>query len=288
MKIYRDFTSQEEIDAQYNIGAGLPGWESWIDRYIADSETARQKLDCELDIQYGPTLDEQLDIFPSTHANSPVLVFIHGGYWRALSSKEFSFIASALVEQGITVVVSNYSLCPKVSIAEISRQNRAVIAWLGKNSQTYNGDPERIFVSGHSAGAHLTAMVCSTNWQAEYGLSQDIVKGGIAISGVFDLQPFRYSYLQPVLLLSHELIRQQSPCFTIPEVGPAMLMSVGEKESSEFHRQAQDYQQARQAAGMKSEFQVEPGEDHFSILYNLLDPASPLFGKVMEMINADI
>lgn len=286
MKIYREFGSQEEIDAQYNIGASMPGWETYLERYVADSEKARESLTCELDIQYGPTLDEHLDIFPSAQPNSPILIFIHGGYWRALSSKEFSFIASILVENDITVVVSNYSLCPKVSIAEITRQNRSVIAWLVKHAHQYNGDPEKIFVSGHSAGGHLTAMVCSTDWQGEYGLGRGIVKGGIAISGIYDLQPLRYSYLQPVLLLSHELIREQSPCFTIPESGPPMLMSVGEKESSEFHRQAQDYQQAWQAGGMRSEYQVETGDDHFSILYNLLDPATPLFNKVLEMIKA--
>jgi arylformamidase len=286
MKLYREFESQEEIDAQYNIGASMPGWESYLDRYIADSEIARQELDCELNIQYGPTLDETLDIFPSADINSPILIFIHGGYWRALSSKEFSFIARALVEQGITVVISNYSLCPKASIAEITRQNRAVIAWLSSHAQQYNGDAGKIFVSGHSAGGHLTAMICSTDWSGEYGLKQDIIKGGIAISGLFDLQPFRYSYLQPTLSLSHELIMQQSPCFTIPETGPDMIMSVGEKESSEFHRQAREYQQAWQQKGMMGEYRVEPEQDHFSILYELINPESALFSSLMAMIKA--
>jgi arylformamidase len=284
MNLYREFGTQEEIDAQYNIGASLPGWESYLERYIVDSEKARGVLHCELDVPYGPTLDEHVDIFPSAVANSPVFVFIHGGYWRALSSKEFSFIASTLVENNITVVITNYSLCPKVSIAEITRQNRSVIAWLSKNVQRCNGDPGRIFVSGHSAGGQQTAMVCSTGWQRDYGLDRDTVKGGIAISGLYDLQPFRYSYLQPVLMLSHELIREQSPCFCIPESGPDMILSVGEKEASEFHRQAQDYQTACRLSGMTSEFQVEKGEDHFSILYNLLDPDSELFTKTMEMM----
>ena len=285
MKIYRDFSSQEEIDTEYNIGASLPGWESYLDRYIADSAQSRKNLECALDIQYGPTLDEQFDIFPAASTNSPVLVFIHGGYWRALSSKEFSFIADALVASGVTVVVNNYSLCPKVSIAEISRQNRALVAWLASNVQQYNGDPDRIFVSGHSAGGQLAAMVCSSDWRGEYGLPQDTVKGGIPISGVFDLQPLRYSYLQPVLRLSHELLREQSPYLNIPQSGPPMLMSVGEKESSEFHRQAEDYAQAWRANGMSSQSQVEADDDHFSILFNLVDTSSPLFTGIMEMIN---
>ena len=284
MKLYRDFVSQEEIDAQYNIGAALPGWESYLERYVVDSDSARGSMECELDIQYGPTLDEHLDIFPSAKPNSPIFIFIHGGYWRALSSKEFSFIATTLVEQGITVVVSNYSLCPEVSIAEITRQNRAVIAWLSTNAHHYNGDTGRIFVSGHSAGGHLSAMICSTNWQSEYGLPDKIIKGGIAISGVFDLQPLRYSYLQPVLMLNDEVIRRHSPCLNIPKDGPAMIISVGEKESSEFHRQAADYHDRWQEMGMKSTLQVEAGDDHFSILYKLVDAHSPLFTRVMEMM----
>ncbi len=287
MKLYRDFESQEEIDAQYNIGASLPGWESYLDRYITDSGATRKSLQCELDIQYGPTLDETLDIFPSKQSNSPVLVFIHGGYWRALSSKEFSFIANGFVDQGITVVVSNYSLCPKVPISEISRQNRAVIAWLAKNAEEYNGNPDEIYVSGHSAGGHLTAMVCSSDWQGEYGLSQNIVRGGLAISGLFDLHPFRYSYLQPTLSLSHEIIMQQSPSFCIPESGPSMILSVGERELSEFHRQAQDYHQARLDKGLNSNCRVEADQDHFSILYDLINPDSSLFAATIKMIKAE-
>jgi arylformamidase len=284
VKLYRDFESQEEIDAQYNIGASLPGWEKYLERYISDSASTRQALECQLDIQYGPTLDESVDVFPSPQANSPILVFIHGGYWRALSSKEFSFIADTFVKQGITVVVSNYSLCPKVSIAEITRQNRALLAWLSSNTHQYNGDPDKIFVSGHSAGGQLTAMMCSTNWSEEYGLAQDLIKGGIAISGLFDLQPFRYSYLQPTLMLSHELIMQQSPCFVIPETGPEMIMTVGEKESSEFHRQAQDYQLDWNNKGMKAEYRSEANQDHFSILYDLTDEDSTLFARAMKMM----
>lgn len=286
MKLYREFTSQEEIDAQYNIGASMPGWESWLTTYATDSEQTRSTLDCVLDVPFGPTLVENLDIFPSAQANSPVLAFIHGGYWRALSSKEHSFVARSFVEQGITVAVINYALCPTVSIAEISRQCRAAVAWLHRHAGEYNGDGDKIFVSGHSAGGHLTATVCSTDWQSDYGLPNDFIKGGIPISGIFDLQPMRYSYLQPVLMLDDETIKRYSPCQNLPEHGPPLLLSVGEKESSEFHRQAGDYQSLYRSAGLGCQYQVEKDQDHFSILRSFGDTASPLFLNTMELIKS--
>ena len=288
MNLYCGFKSQEEIDKQYDVGAATPGREAYLNRAVTESEKTRRNLNCKLDIRYGPSLDETLDIFPAKQANSPVLVFIHGGYWRALTSKEFSFIANPFVENGITVVVGNYSLCPKVSISEITRQNRAVIAWLAEHAEEYNGDPCNIYVSGHSAGGHLTAMLCSSDWQGEYGLARDIVKGGLAISGLFDLRPFRYSFLQPTLSLSHEMIMRESPCFRIPGTGPGMILTVGEKEPSEFHRQAQEYHQARLNKGLDSECRVEAGQDHFSILFDFIDPDSSLFAATMKMLKSGV
>ncbi len=286
MSLYREFASQEEIDGQYNIGASMPGWESWLVRYTEDSEVTRQSIECALNVSYGPTLDEHLDIFPSAIPGSPMLVFIHGGYWRALSSKETNFLARKFVEQGITVAHVNYSLCPGVSITEITRQCRAAVAWLHHHAAEYNGDANRIFVSGHSAGGHLTAMVCSTNWVDDYGLPADFVRGGIPISGVFDLRPIRYSYLQPVLMIDDETVRRSSPHINLPTQAPPMLISVGEKESAEFRRQSVDYQALLAQAGFKSTVQVESDDDHFSILYTLINESSPLFINTMKLIES--
>ncbi|NKB36567.1 MAG: alpha/beta hydrolase fold domain-containing protein [Gammaproteobacteria bacterium] len=284
MNLYRHFTSQEEIDAEYNAGAAVADPKAYLDRYIADSEQTRQSLSCELDAAYGPTLDEYVDIFPSARANSPVFVFIHGGYWRARTAKEFSFVARELVPQDITVVVVNYSLCPKVTISEISRQTRAVIAWLSEHAQQYNGDADNIVVSGHSAGGHLTGMVCSTDWQNDYGLDNKIVKGGLALSGLFDLRPLRFSYLQPVLMINDETIRMVNPIDSIPEEGPPMLLAVGEKESLEFHRQSADYAKLRLEKGLACEVEATADDDHFSILFNFLDSNSSLFGKTLALM----
>src|SRR5262245_25605646 len=152
--------------------------------FVNGSAAARADLDCTLDVRFGPTLDETLDIFPARRPGSPVLVFVHGGYWRILSSKEFSLVARGPVAHDVTVVVTNYSLCPKVSIAEITRQSRAAIAWLSREARSFNGDPERIFVCGHSAGGQQVGMVVATDWPGEHGLPQDSIKAGIPISGL--------------------------------------------------------------------------------------------------------
>src|ERR1700728_741572 len=142
---------RDNVDEEYNpeFRAGPRG--PFIDWYVRRSALAREKMECRLDIPYGPTPPETLDVFASGTPNSPVLMFIHGGYWRSLSSKEFSFVATGMVPQGLTVAVMNYALCPQVTIAEITRQSRAAVAWLAHNARQYGGNPAQIFVAGHSA-----------------------------------------------------------------------------------------------------------------------------------------
>ena len=206
MKLYHNFTSQEDIDREYNLALTVADIEHWIEWYAQESLTARCKLDCMLDVRFGPTVDETVDIFPAKEQGAPLLVFIHGGYWFSCSSKDYSLVAKGPVSRGITVVVTNYSLCPKVSISEITRQSRAVITWLHREAPNFNADPSRILVAGHSSGGHQVGMLSATDWLGEYGLPNDVIKGGIPISGVFDLRPLCYSYLQPKLLLTHEVL----------------------------------------------------------------------------------
>ena len=286
MFLYREFQTQAEIDAHYNLGARLANPQAVFDGYAALSTTARNTLPCELDVRYGPTLDEKLDIFPAAQPGAPILLFIHGGYWRAFSQREFSFVASGLVPHGITVVLSNYSLCPKVTISAITRQNRVVIAWLREHGRRCNGNPDNIWVMGHSAGAQQTAMLLSTDWPGEYGLPRNVIKGGFAISGVYDLEPLRHSFLQPTLQLDHDLIRRESPIYNIPRSAPPLQLHVGKAEPKEFIRQSRDYQRAWQAAGLQAEFFLRPKVDHFSIILDLARPGSAYsrrIGTVMGM-----
>ena len=284
MKLYRDFTTQEEIDQQYNMATMVSDMQAMLESFSQRSAPVRRNLRCTLDARFGPTLEETVDIFPAEHPGSPVLVFIHGGYWRWGSSKDFSLVASGPVTGGITVVVTNYSLCPEVTIAEITRQSRAVIAWLYRHAQTHNGDADRIFIAGHSAGGQQAGMLAATDWQGRYGLPKNVVKGIIPISGIFDLQPLRYSWLQPKLLLNHEIIMHQSPLFNIPESGPSLMLTLGELESAEFHRQSADYLAAWQAGGLSGEMFVQEGKDHFGAIEGLTDANSLLCQKLFKII----
>ena len=285
MKLYRDFTSQEEIDLEYNMAITVPDTKRWMEEiYVQESANVRHELKCELDVRFGQTVDETVDVFPAKEPGAALLVFIHGGYWKWGSSKEFSLVARGPVAHGVTVVVTNYSLCPKVTIAEITRQSRAVIAWLHRKASKFNGDPSRIFVAGHSAGGQQVGILVATDWHGEYSLPNDIIKGGIPISGIFDLHPLRYSYLQPKLLLTHEVILQQSPYLNIPRSAPPLLVTFGREESEEFHRQSTDYLEAWRANGLRGELLIQEAKHHFSAIEGLTDANSPLCKALIDFM----
>ena len=274
--LYRNFSAQAEFDAQYNPSLALPDAAAPGRHFVATATRARATLPCVLDVPYGPTLDETLDIFPAAQANAPVFVFIHGGYWRALSSKEFSGVALGLQARGITTVVINYALCPRVTIDEIVRQTRAALAWTLRNIQHHGGDPKRVAIGGHSAGGHLTAMALQTDWAGDYGLPADPFVAALPFSGLYDIEPLRYSYLQPQIQLDDGIIRRNSPAFLVRPCTTPIWITWGGAESTEFARQSALYHQAWQAAGNASELREVPGADHFTVIGGLEDAHSPV------------
>jgi arylformamidase len=284
MKLYRHFTSQEEIDREYNVGAAVPDSSHWLEWYGQKSAVVRREIACVLDARFGPTQDETVDVFPASHPAAPVLVFIHGGYWRWGSSKDFSLVARGPVGHGITVVVTNYSLCPSVTISEITRQSRAVVAWLHRKASRFNGDSDRIYVAGHSAGGQQVGMLAATDWPGQYGLPADTIKGGMPISGIFDLHPLRYSFLQPKLLLTHELILRESPLLNIPPTGPPLLLSLGGSESAEFRRQSTEFLEAWRTNGLRGDLIIQEGKHHFSSIDGLADPNSGLCESLVDFM----
>lgn len=272
--LYRDFETQAQIDAQYNPSLALAPTDQPMQHFTAQANRARSELRCVLDVPYGPTVEETLDIFPADVPNAPVFVFIHGGYWRALSSKDFHGVALGLHALGITTVVINYALCPTVTIDEITRQCRSALAWVLRNIDQHGGDSKRVAMGGHSAGGHLTAMCLQTEWARDYGLPQDPFAGAIAFSGLFDLEPLRYSYLQPMIQLDDGIVRRNSPAFMVRTCKTPLWITWGGLESAEFARQSSAYRDAWLAAGNTATLQEHAGTNHFTVIHGLEDSGS--------------
>jgi arylformamidase len=285
VNLYRQFTTQAEIDAQYDVEVSVPDFTVYARHYIEESRLARHRLQAVLDVPYGPTRDETLDIFPAADRDAPVFVFIHGGYWRMLSSKEFSCVALGLNRLGITTVVMNYSLTPKVTIDEITRQARAAVAWVLRRIDRHGGDPDRVVVGGHSAGGHLTAMCLQTSWSEEYGLPEDPLRGAVMVSGLYDLRPLRYSKMQPMIQLDDGIIQRNSPLFHVRPTPTPALLTWGGAEPEEFQRQSGRYLERWKEAGNRAKAWAQPEANHFTAIYGFEDPKHPLCQWVLQAAN---
>ncbi|MGM9499246.1 MULTISPECIES: alpha/beta hydrolase [Desertifilum] len=281
--LYRHFQNQAELDEQYNAAKAGLDLLGYLEFYTQSSERVRSLIPHHLNVSYGPTLAEHLDIFPANQPLAPILVFIHGGYWVMLSSQDFSFVAQGPFAGGVTTIVPNYALCPKVTIDEIVRQNRAAIAWIYKNAESFGGDPNRIFVSGHSAGGHLTAMLMATDWE-DYGLPHDVIKGGFAISGLFDLMPFPYTWLQPQLQFTWDQVLRNSPIYHIPKQASPLIITYGEEETPEFHRQSQEFLTAWKANNLPGKYLPQPQKHHLDVIDGFLDPQHSLCQSLFQLM----
>lgn len=229
----------EYYSQQYNARAAIPDHPYIFTRWVKESAQVRRSRAALLDLAYGDASGERLDFFPTNRSDAPLLVFIHGGWWRSLDKSDFSFVASPYVHAGINVAVTNYTLAPQASIADIVLQQLRAIAWLYRNADKYDFDPNRIVVAGHSAGAHLSAMAMAALWPAfESGLPADLVKGGILLSGLYDLEPVRHAdFVNVDLKLGAEDIAPLSPA-RMPQAHDApFITAVGALESEEFQRQ---------------------------------------------------
>ncbi len=283
MNLFRGFKTSKDINEEYNAVLNVNNLSMYIDQDLTRSKQTRAELKCFEDIPYGSSEDEILDVYPSNHMNSPVVVFIHGGYWKSLSSKDFSFVAKGLVGKGFTVVLTNYSLCPKVSIPEITKQNCAAVEWTYNNSHTFNGNNQKIFVCGHSAGGHQAAMLALYDWN-DLDLPNNIIKGCIAISGLFDLSPLKFSWLQTEIKLTEKIILAQSPLLVASLHCPPIMLIVGEYESIEFKRQSSDYADKLKGSGNDVQLYFSMGKNHFSVVQDLYLSDSELCCNIEKFI----
>jgi arylformamidase len=272
---------------EYNNRELFPEHPRHFARWAEASARARGTMTCYLDRAYGDSPAETLDIFPARKGDGSALLFIHGGYWRSLDKRDFSYLAPAWVDAGVSLVVVNYGLAPAVTVERIVQQMLAASAWLYRHAGDYGMDEDRLFVSGHSAGGHLAAMMLAVLWPAyERVLPKDLYKGALAVSGVYDLRPLvQVQWLNGDLRLDEATAHKLSPAFLPPATRAALTLAVGGLESSEFKRQ-----NALLAQRWKSVLARDvpmPGKNHFTVVDGLADRASPLFAATRRMMGLE-
>jgi arylformamidase len=274
MIIYKNY-DQQALDNQYNNRAKVPNFEKIIQQWERDSEVLRQRVQFHADVSYGSHPREIFDIFPASRPGAPVHAFIHGGYWRSLEKRLFHFVADGFIRHDITYVAVNYPLTPQATMDKIVASCQQAIVWLYRNIARYNGDPHKIYISGHSAGGHLVAMLMATDWSAlAADLPNDMLKGGCAISGLFNLIPIQLCYVNEDVRLDDSMARRNSPLFLSPTCSSPLIVTVGGAESEEYLAQSQDLTLAWSQQGLPVTQLIVPEANHFSILDYLANNAT--------------
>lgn len=283
--VYKNLT-QSALDAEYNNQDKVPDAKEHIAWYTETSRQVRQAMGSERDIRYGPSEFETLDLFfPNGESGGPaarpVHVFFHGGYWRALHKDDFSYVANAFSGTNAICVVVNYALVPNVSLDELVDQCRRSMVWLWQNIATYGGNPHRVTVSGHSAGGQLVGMMLATDWPRLHHLCpSDLVKGGVSLSGLFDLEPIRLSFLNQTLDLDAARARDNSPLHLPNRNRGELLCYFGSLEGTEYRWQSESLaEQWPRTAAI-----ALPRHNHFTIVRELNDPGSQISRKIRRQM----
>jgi arylformamidase len=271
-------------EREYNARAAIPDHPRIFARWAEQATATRRLRACLIDLPYGETRDETLDLFPARGDAAPLLVFIHGGYWRSLDKSDFSWIAPPFVAEGTAVALLNYGLAPRTPLEDIVRQVLRALAWLHRRAEHYSIDRDRIYLSGHSAGGHLTAMAMAALWPVlDPELPADLVKGGLAISGLYDLKPLLHApFINNDLRLTPARAQRLSPALMQPATAAPLITAVGALESSEFQRQNALIGQ-RWPRNLVRDVPL-PGCNHLTVCDELGQPGSALFNAALALV----
>jgi arylformamidase len=261
------------LDRAYNNAAAVADSAAQVAEWERASAELRARADCRLDLAYGPAPRQRIDYF-SPGAGAPTLVFFHGGYWQSRAKDNFSFIARGLLAANVGVALVGYTLAPEADMDAIVAECNAAVDFVAYNARSW-GAGDGLYLSGWSAGAHLAAMACG----------HPAVRGVLAISGVYDLEPIRHSYLNEKLGLDQEAALRNSPARIAP-MGPApMWVVAGEGELPELRRQSAEFAAGRSRAGLTTVHAEIGGANHFSILQGLALQGGALMPIVADMLS---
>jgi arylformamidase len=283
--IFLDY-DKEELDYAYEQAPWLSNREAVAARGRQLSEAANARLGPPRDIAYGPTEVEKLYLSATRQANAPINVYIHGGAWRSIGARrdylrEIFFDAGAhFITVGFTNVVETSG-----NLMPLADQVRRAVAWVYRNAANFGGNPEQVYVSGHSSGGHLAAVVLTTDWQNDYGLPMDIVKGGLCCSGMYDLYPVSLSSRNTYVNFTDEIVEALSPQRHLDKLVAPLIVAHGSRETPEFQRQGREFAEAIQSAGKPVSYLVGEGNEHFDIRLTLGNPYGLLGRAVLEQMN---
>ena len=276
---------QKELDDAYDQAVYAPNAEQLHKRRVANSEAVRARLGQPKRVAYGPSAIEMLDIYQTKRANAPIQIFIHGGAWRGGLAKDFADSAELFVHAGAHFVVLDFINVIEAggSLMPMADQVRRAVAWVYKNARSFGGDPDRIYISGRSSGAHLGGVVLITDWK-EHGVPDNVVKGALLSSGMYDLNPVRLSKRSAYVKFTDEMEQALSTQRHLHRINCPVIVAYGTYETPEFQRQSRDFAAALQAAGKEIRLLVGVGYNHFEMPETLGNPYGLLGRAVLEQM----
>src|SRR5206468_3559211 len=276
---------QKEIDDAYDQSVWAPNQPHVGKRRAVWSESVRARLKPER-VAYGPTEIEQLDIYKTKVPNAPIRVFLHGGAWRGGSAKDSAYPAGMVVTAGAHYIAVDFIAVEKAdgNLMTMADQVRRAVAWVYKNAASFGGDPNRVYVSGHSSGGHLAGVVMVTDWKKDFALPDDVVKGALLSSGMYDLKPVRLSKRSAYVKFTDEMEEKLSTQRHIARINCPVILAHGTYETPEFQRQTREFAAALQAAGKPVTLLVGVGYNHFEIPETFANPYGLLGRAVLEQM----
>lgn len=273
------------LEKGYNVRLLVDDFDGLIEKWSYWSEKFRGEVDSTLNCQYGSGEKDKLDIFRCGEPNAPLFVFVHGGYWQRGDKSIYSFVAESFVNSGIDVALIGYQLCPGASMTNIVEKIREAIVWIWNNADDYLISKHRINVSGHSAGGHITGMMLATDWSMiSNDIPKDIIKTGVPISGLFQLDPIRETTIADALGLDDQESLALSPHFYKPVTEAPILVTLGGGETPEFFWQTDKFFHRWKDFKAPLDYFAEPDVDHFGVVERLADSKSQIFNKVKNFI----